>query len=260
MHILVTNDDGIGSEALWELVRELSKIGKITVVAPDGERSAIGTAVSLFRPLRVEEVPSPVAGVAAFAVDGSPSDCVLLALGRLVPGGVDLVVSGINPNVNLGEDVYISGTVGAAMQGYFHDCTAIAVSAPLDSRYGLHTAARTIAALAPKLAASPPVKALLNVNVPDLPLPEIAGVAVTRLARASHLNTVAEEDHEPGKHYRLVRSRLTEAGEPGTDIWAIEKGSISVTPLFTSLRDKPPQRLLQRLCAELFRELHQAQG
>ena len=255
MNILVTNDDGIHSEALWELVRELSKIANVTVVAPDGERSAIGTAVSLFQPLHVEEADSPVKGVAAYAVDGSPSDCVFLALGRLVKDSLDMVISGINPNLNLGEDVFISGTVGAAMQGYFHGYSSIAVSAPPDSLHGLPTAAITIANLAPKLAASFAGKVLLNVNVPDLPPVEIAGASVTRLAQSSHINTVAEENHGPGRQYRLVRARLTEAGEHGTDIWAVERGNISVTPLFTSLRDKPPQRLLHKICAELAQDM-----
>ena len=114
MKILVTNDDGIKAEGLWTLVKELQKFARITVVAPDGERSAIGTAVTLFQPLHVEEVDAPLAGVTTYAVDGSPSDCVILALGKLIKDGVVMVVSGVNPNLNLGEDVYISGTVGAA--------------------------------------------------------------------------------------------------------------------------------------------------
>ena len=129
MKILVTNDDGIHAEGLWMLVRELKKIGSVTVVAPDGERSAIGTAVTLFEPLHASEVCAPEEGVTAYAIDGSPSDCVILALGKLITDKVDTVVSGINPSLNLGEDVYISGTVGAAMQGYFRGLPALAVSA-----------------------------------------------------------------------------------------------------------------------------------
>ena len=134
MKILVTNDDGIKAEGLWALAGELQKIANVTVVAPDGERSAIGTAVTLFQPLHVEKVQAPVAGVTAYTIDGSPSDCVILALGKLVKDGAAMVVSGVNPNLNLGEDVYISGTVGAAMQGYFRGLPALAVSAPPGSR------------------------------------------------------------------------------------------------------------------------------
>jgi 5'-nucleotidase len=255
MNILATNDDGIHSEGLWLLVRELAKVASVTVVAPDGERSAIGTAVSLFQPLHVVEAESPVDGVTAYAVDGSPSDCVLLALGKIAENSIDMVVSGINSNLNLGEDAFISGTVGAALQGYFRGFPAIAVSAPPDSLTGLQTAAVTVAALAPKLAAALPGKVLLNVNVPGLPPQEIAGAAVTRLARASHINTVEEENHGSRQQYRLVRERLSEAGSQGTDIRAVERGIVSVTPLFTSLQDKPPQRLLQKLCAGLLEDI-----
>ncbi|MCK4863034.1 MAG: 5'/3'-nucleotidase SurE [Dehalococcoidales bacterium] len=250
MNILVTNDDGINAESLWALVRELQIIARVTVVAPDGERSAIGTAVTLFEPLHAEKVRSPVPGVTAYAVDGSPSDCVILALGKLVEDSVDIVVSGINTNLNLGEDVHISGTVGGALQGYFHGLPALAVSAPPDSQPGLDSAARVTAILAQKIAAKP-TRIFLNINVPDLPLEEIGGLKITRLARSSHINTVEEDDHGQKKQYRLVRERLTEAGEDGTDILAIEQGDISITPLYTSLLDKPPQRLLKRLCAEL---------
>lgn len=254
MKILVTNDDGILAESLWVLVQELQKIARVTVAAPDGERSAIGTAVSLFQPLHVEEVRPPVAGVTAYAVDGSPADCVILALGKLIEGNVDIVVSGINPNLNLGEDVHISGTVGGALQGYFRGLPALAISAPPDSRTGLESAARVAARLAQKIAANP-TRIFLNINVPDRPRDEIRGVRITRLARSSHINTVAEDNHGPKKQYRLVRERLTEAGDDGTDIQAIEQGNISLTPLYTSLLDKPPQHLLKKLCADLLQEL-----
>ncbi|MFH1647593.1 MAG: 5'/3'-nucleotidase SurE, partial [Chloroflexota bacterium] len=97
MKILVTNDDGVRSEGLWALVRELIKIARVTVVAPDGERSGIGTAVTFFQPLHAVEAASPVAAVKAYAIDGSPSDCVILGLGKLIQDKVDMVISGINP-------------------------------------------------------------------------------------------------------------------------------------------------------------------
>jgi 5'-nucleotidase len=251
MNILVTNDDGIEAASLWALVEELRKISRVTVAAPDRERSAIGTAVTLFEPLHAEPYPAPAAGVAAYAVDGSPSDCVILALGKLVQDGADLVISGINPNLNLGEDVHISGTVGGALQGYFRGLPAIAISAPPGSPTGLDSAARVAARLAEKLAGHADTKIFLNVNVPDRPLEETRGARITRLARSSHINTVEEEDHSQGKRYWLVRERITMADYEGTDIQAIEQGYISLTPLYTSLLDKPPQRLLKKLSAEL---------
>jgi 5'-nucleotidase len=255
MKILVTNDDGIKAEGLWALVKELDKIAEVTVVAPDGERSAIGTAVTLFQPLHVEEVTAPLPGVTAYTIDGSPSDCVILALGKLVKDGAAMVVSGINPNLNLGEDVYISGTVGAAMQGYFRGLPALAVSASPDSQTGLDTGARVAAILAQKMIAVHPARIFLNVNIPDLPLKEIKGVKITRLARASHINSVEENEAGTRKQYQLVRERLPAAGSDGTDIQAIMQGDISMTPLYTSLLDKPPQRLLKKLQSDLLNGL-----
>jgi 5'-nucleotidase len=255
MKILVTNDDGIEAASLWVLVEELRKVARVTVVAPDRERSAIGTAVTLFQPLHAESFPAPVAGVTAYSVDGSPSDCVILALGKLIEDRVDLVVSGINPNLNLGEDVHISGTVGGALQGYFRGLPAIAISAPRDSQPGLDSAARVAACLAEGLARHAGARLFLNVNVPDLTLEETVGVRITRLARSSHINTVEEDNHDARKHYWLVRERLTGAEDDGTDIQAVEQGYISLTPLYSSLLDKPPQRLLKKLSAALGQEV-----
>ena len=258
MNILVTNDDGILSEGLWILVRELKKIARITVVVPDSERSAVGTAVSLFQPLQVEEATPLVSGVTAYTIDGTPSDCVILALGKLAKDGADLVVSGINLGSNLGEDVYISGTVGAALQGYFRGSSALAVSAPRNSHNdnGLETAARATAILAKCITASPrPARIFLNINAPDLPPAEIVGAKITRLAQTSHINTVEEDDRDQQKHYHLIRQRTDESAKKGTDIYAKEHGFISITPLFTSLYDRPPQRFLQKLCADLLQQL-----
>jgi 5'-nucleotidase len=253
--ILVTNDDGIQAEGLWTLVRELKKIARVTVVSPDGERSAIGTAVTLFQPLHASEFCAPEDGVKAYAIDGSPSDCVILALGKLIEDKVDMVVSGINPNLNLGEDVYISGTVGAAMQGYFRGLPALAVSAPLNSAIGLKTAAKVTAALVEKIVANSLGKILLNINVPDLPLEETKGIKITRLARSSHINSVNEDNSDQQQQYRLVRSRVEESGSDGTDIQAIVQGNISITPLYFSLLDKPPLRLLKKIRTEVARQL-----
>ena len=254
MNILVTNDDGVQAEGLWALARELNKIGTVTVVAPDRERSAIGTAVTLFEPLHADEYPSPVEGVTAYAVDGTPSDCVILALGALVKEA-DIVISGINPNLNLGEDVHISGTVGGALQGYFRGLPVIAVSAPPASPAGMQSAAVVAARLAERLTSVHPVKIFLNVNTPDRPLETVTGITITRLARASHINTVEEDPGGQRKRYHMTRARLPETGDTGTDIQAIEDGAVSITALYTSLLDKPPQRILKKLCADLSGDL-----
>ena len=254
--ILVTNDDGIDSAGLWTLLRELKEIARVTVVVPDSERSAIGTAVSLFEPLRVKEVTPIVNGVTTYTIDGTPADCVILALGKLIEERVDTVISGINNGSNMGEDVYISGTVGAALQGYFRGSTAIAISAPRNSTAGLLTAAKVTSLLAHHLNVSPlPTRLFLNVNTPDLPVTEIAGIRITRLARTSHINTVEENNYGEQKKYNLIRQQIVDSGKKGTDIYSKEHGYVSITPLFTSLFDRPPRRFLNDLCTQLLQTL-----
>ena len=256
MKILVTNDDGILSEGLWRLVQELKSIASVTVVTPDREQSAIGTAVTLRQPLRIQKVRPMVPEVEAYSVDGTPSDSVILALGKLVGDKVDMVISGINDGSNLGEDVHISGTVGAALQGYFRGFTAMAISAPYESTHGLDAAARVTAVLVKKMVNAPlPNKIFLNVNLPDLPLSEITGAKITRLASESHINTVEESHRGRQKHYWLVRQRINRAIDNGTDIEAIEQGNISITPLYTNSSDRPPYRILKHLCSDLLQEL-----
>ncbi|MFC1942170.1 5'/3'-nucleotidase SurE [Chloroflexota bacterium] len=261
MHILVTNDDGILSDGLWALARELKNIARVTVVAPDRQQSGIGTAVTLRQPLRIQKTQPAVPGVDAYSTDGTPSDSVILGLGKLARGKVDVVVSGINQGSNLGEDVHISGTVGAALQGYFRSFPSIAISAPRESTRCLDTAARVAAILAEKLGTtSLPTKTFLNVNVPDLPPAEINGVKITRLARESHINTVEESNHETQKYYWLMRERVCEAIDDSTDIWAIDQGNISITPLYTTHSDRPPGHILDNLCSGLLEQLRNGQG
>lgn len=259
MNILVTNDDGINSEGLWQLVRRLKGIARVTVVTPESERSAIGTAVSLLQSVKVQKVKPAIDGVTAYTVDGTPSDCVILALGKLVPETVDLVVSGINNGNNQGEDVYISGTVGGALQGYFRGSSALAISAPRDSRDGMETAATVTTQLARLIIyARLPSRLFLNINVPDLPTGEIYGVKITRLARTSHINTVYNDSRERRDYYDLVRTPVSEAATKGTDMHAREHGYISITPLFTSLFERPPRHFLKSLCDDLFLAMRQA--
>ena len=257
MKILVTNDDGILSEGLWILARELKNIAKVIVVAPDRELSSIGTALSLRQPVRLQKVKSAVPEVEAYSIDGTPSDSVILASGKLIRGRVDAVVSGINHGSNLGEDVHISGTVSAALQAYLLGLPALAISAPWGNGASLDIAARIAAILASRIAAnSPQTRIFLNVNVPDLPLDEIIGVKITRLARASHLNTVEEGNRGRQKYYRLVRQRISGNKDSGTDVWAIEQGNISITPLYFNRADRPPQHILNSLCSDILQQLN----
>lgn len=259
MKILATNDDGISAEGLRTLVRELRSFAEVIVVAPDRERSAIGTAVTLRQPLRAKQVKPLVPEVETYAVEGTPADSVLLALGNLVKGKVDLVISGINQGFNLGDDVHISGTVGAALQGYLHGFSSLAISTDRENNQYLDTAAKLAALLAKRIAAdSLPSGVFLNVNLPNLPLAKISSAQVTRLASESHINTVEEGDDDTGKYYRLVRQRLNKGNEDKTDVGTIERGSISITPLHTSLAGKLPPLTIDNLCADLLQELQKS--
>jgi 5'-nucleotidase len=256
MKILVTNDDGISADGLWILVRELTSIAEVVVVAPDREQSASGTAVTLWEPLRIRRVKPVVQGVEAYAVEGTPSDSVLLALGSLVKSKIDLVISGINWGMNLGDDIYISGTVSAALQGYLHGYPALAVSTERDSGPGFHIAARLATLLAGRINASPPPSNLfLNINVPNVPLDKIGRIQVTWLANESHINTVTEGNDGKRNYYWLVRQRKDGSQARKTDVWAVDHGNISITPLFTSLPTRKLSRMLDKLCSGLFEEL-----
>ena len=260
MRILVTNDDGILSEGLWTLVRELKNIARVTVVAPDREQSAIGTAVTLRQVLRVQKAKPPVPEIETYSIEGTPSDSVILALGKLAKDNVDLVIAGINLGLNLGEDVHISGTVGAARQGCLHGYPSLAISAALGNRQSLDTAAKVAVLLAQKIAAgSLPANLFLNVNVPDLlPPATISEITITRLARESHINTVDEGNDGRRNYYWLVRQEIdkTEKNfDEATDIGTIRRGGISITPLYPEGEDESLSATLNNLCAGLLQEL-----
>jgi 5'-nucleotidase len=258
MKILVTNDDGIFADGLIAVVKELKKIAEVVVVAPDRELSAMGTTVSLHQPVRARPATPVADGVESYAVEGTPADCVILALGKLVSDKIDLVVSGINRGVNLGDDVLISGTVGAALQASLHGLPALAVSAGWGDIFYFDDAARFAALMARKVetGAIPP-DVCLNVNLPNLPLEKISGVRITSPARYSHTDVIEERYNNGRSYYWFVRKRVNKAVDDSTDTWAIERGSISISPLLTSHANKPLSDLPDSLGDELFNEFKQ---
>jgi 5'-nucleotidase len=259
MRILITNDDGIFAPGLWTLVKELKNIAQVVVVAPDREQSAIGTAVTLRQPLRTQRVIPLVPEVETYAVEGTPADSVILALGKLVKNKIDLVVSGINQGPNLGDDVLISGTVGAALQGYLRGIPALAISAAKADSLYLNNAARLAALLVRKIDSnSLPTNILLNVNLPGLPLVKIKGAKITRLASESHAETVEERFDGKREYYWVVRQQTNTDRNRNTDIWAIEQGNISITPLHTNLLHKSSPSIPDSLCSDLVQELQKA--
>jgi len=256
MKILVTNDDGIFAQGLWTLVEELKSIALVVIVAPDREQSAIGTAVTLRQPLRVQRVRPMVPGVETYAVEGTPADSVILALDKLVKNKIDLVISGINQGPNLGDDVLISGTVGAALQGYLRGFPALAISINSVDNLHLDNAAKLAALLAKKIDTDAlPANIFLNVNLPNLPLTKIKGVKITRLASKSHIDTVEEGHDGKRAYYWLVRQKVNKNTDKKTDIWVIEQGNISITPLHTNLLNRSTPPIPDSLCSDLFQEL-----
>jgi len=258
MRILVTNDDGIFADGLWTLVGELKSIADIVVVAPDREMSATGTAVSLHQPVRAREAMPLIVGVETYAVEGTPADSVILALGKLVKDKVDLVISGINRGANLGDDVLISGTVGAALQASLYGFPALAMSLALGDNLNFGDAAKFAALLARKFGSGAlPANICLNVNLPNLPREKIRGVRITHPATKSHTDTVEERYDNGRQYYWFVRQKTNKPIDERTDTWAIDQGNISISPLLTRETSNPTPPIPDSLCSDLFRQLQQ---
>jgi 5'-nucleotidase len=258
MNILVTNDDGIFADGLRALVKELKNMAQVVVVAPDRELNAIGTAISLYQPVRAKKVTPVIAGVESYAVEGTPADCVILALEKLVKDKVDLVISGINRGTNLGDDVLMSGTVGAALHGSLHGLPTIAISVALGDNLYLDDAAKLAALLARKIDSQfLPANICLNVNLPNLPREKIKGVKITHPASKSHTDIVEERYDGKRQYYWFVRQKVNKAVDEKTDSWALEQGNISITPLLTSQANKPSPPIPDSLCSDLFHEFKQ---
>jgi 5'-nucleotidase len=257
LKILVSNDDGVYAEGIQALSRQLSQMAEVVIVAPDREQSAVGTAVSLRKPLRVQKITSLHPGVEAYSVEGTPSDSVILGLGKIVTGKVDLVISGINQGSNMGEDVLISGTVGAALAAYLRGFPAMAVSCDNENwnEHYLQQVAKFTALLAQRIAENALNTSLfLNVNMPSLPFEKVRGVKITSLAHRSHVNTVEEAHDGKRAYYMLTRESVNHQADSRTDIWAAGQGYISVTPLHLFLNDRVSPILLEKLTAGLFDE------
>jgi len=256
MNVLVSNDDGIFAPGLWTLVRELKTIARVIVVAPDREQSAIGTAVTLRQPLRVQRVAPLIPDVETYTVEGTPSDSVILALGKLVTSKVDMVITGINQGSNLGDDALISGTVSAALQGYLRGFPALAISVTRGNNLYLEDAARLAALLAKRICSDTSLmNVLLNVNLPNLPLVKIKGVKITRLANKNYIDIVEEGHDGIQEYYWLVRQGTRGDTDRNTDLWAIENDNISITPLHTIFSDKRSLPNVDSLYSGLLGEL-----
>ena len=228
--ILVTNDDGYRSAGIKALVDALARLGDVTVVAPVEEASAIGHALTLRRPLRLEQV---VGGV--YGVDGTPTDCVNIAIARVLRRLPNLIVSGINKGWNLGDDVTYSGTVSGALEGALLGVPSLAVSVEQTiGEYDFSHAAQAAAMLAEAVLANPlPPRTFLNINVPK---GRPKGFRVTVQAKRNHITSVAERHDPKGRPYFWIEEGQDE-WEPHdrSDYQAVRDGYISVTPLHPDL-------------------------
>lgn len=256
MRILVTNDDGIAAPGLWALVRELRRVAEVIVVAPDRDQSGVGTAVTLHHPVRISPVPPEVTRVKTYSVEGTPADTVILALKTLLKDGVDMVFSGINAGSNLGNDVLISGTVSAALQGYFYGLPSVAISVSAIKKVRFGIAAKFAALLVQQFEANKmPPKFLLNINLPNLPLDQIAGIEMTRLGERSYMDNIKVGHDGKRKYYWIVRGKPDWKEVEGTDIWALGQNKISVSPLHSDLSSEVQRKSLGKSCASLFQNL-----
>ncbi len=237
MKILVSNDDGYLSMGINTLTEALERVADVVVVAPDRNRSAASNSLTLSRPLRVSQY-----GENRYKVDGTPSDCVHLAVTGFLDDEPDLVVSGINHGANLGDDVIYSGTVAAAMEGRFLGLPTIAVSLVGKTLVGaklthFETAARVAVELVEKLerAALAP-DTVLNVNVPDLPYEDLQGIRATRLGFRHKSEQILKDTDPYGRPIFWIgpAGGGADTGE-GTDFHAIEQGAAAVTPLKVDL-------------------------
>lgn len=228
--ILVTNDDGIRSAGIRKLAAALKKVGDVYVVAPDRERSAASHSLTLHRPLRVEKV-----GPRQWTVDGTPTDCVTLAVQGVLPRRPDIVVSGINRGGNLGEDVLYSGTVSAAMEGTLLGIPSIAISLVGRHRFDFAPSADFALRLVRYVIRKGlPADTLLNVNVPDTKEP--GGYGITHLGKRYFSDVIVEKTDPRGKKYYWIGGDMAEwVGGEDSDFFVIEKGRISITPLHLDL-------------------------
>jgi 5'-nucleotidase len=232
MKILISNDDGFLAPGLATLAKNLKQIADITVVAPDRNRSGASNSLSLVNPLRVT-----LGDNGFYSVNGTPTDCVHLALTGLLKEMPDMVVSGINEGSNLSDDVLYSGTVAAAMEGRFLGISSVAVSLAGPKCQHYDTAAEVTRLLVLRLKNDPlPQHTILNVNVPDLPLSELRGIQVTRLG-TRHIAepTIKTVDPRGRRIYWIGQPGPEQDAGPGTDFHAVSSGYISITPLHLDL-------------------------
>ena len=232
MHILISNDDGYEAPGITALARGISELAKVTVVAPERDRSGASNSLTLELPIRAR-----TASNCFIRVDGTPTDCVHLAITGLLDEEPDMVISGINAGANMGDDVLYSGTVAAAMEGRFLGLPAIAISLAGQSFQHFDTAARVAKHIIERLCQQPLANdAILNVNVPDLAWDDLNGFQATRLGHRHKAEPVIRDQDPRGRDiYWVGPPGAEQDAGPGTDFHAVRNGFVSVTPIQVDL-------------------------
>lgn len=233
MRILLSNDDGYDSEGIKELKRVLSRAYDILLIAPEKNMSASSSSLTLGKPLLPKKISS-----SSYAVDGTPSDCVHMALCGFFKEKIDLVVTGINFGPNLGDDVIYSGTVAGAIEGRFIGLPSIAFSLASWKGKNFKSAARIALKIIENLQhLNVPTNTILNINIPDLPLDEIRGIKATRLGSRHKSDEIIQDKNNP-LEYWIGKNGMELDNKKGTDFHAIANDYVSVTPLQIDLTSK----------------------
>ena len=234
MTILVTNDDGIFAPALMRLKAELAPLGRVIIVAPDRDQSATSHSLTLHRPFRIHRHDTDV-----YSVDGTPTDCVVTAYYGLLDETPNMVISGINHGPNMGEDVFYSGTVAAAIEGTLQGAASMAVSLVTRDLTDFAGPAAFVARLTRSVmdhGLKP--RQLLNVNMPHLPQDQIQGVRITRLGSRTYRDTLVRKVDPRGREYYWIGGQdPVWDSRPESDFDAVHAGWISVTPMRLDLTD-----------------------
>ena len=242
MRILLTNDDGIGSPALAQLRRVLSPFGRVITIAPDRNQSATSHSLTLHRPLRIQET-----GEDTYSVDGTPTDCVLVAFHGQLGDKPDLVVSGINHGPNMGEDVFYSGTVAAAIEGVLQGVPGVAASLVTRQASDFREPADVVGRILRQfLERGLTRRRLINLNLPFLPVEAIRGVRITRLGTRIYEDTLVRKVDPRGRDYFWIGGEdPVWRPDEGTDFHAVDAGYVSLTPLQLELTDPAARSELQ---------------
>ncbi len=245
MKILISNDDGIRSEGLKTLYEALSSFSDVVVVAPDRERSAVGRALTMHRPLRCEKIAENW-----YAVDGTPTSCVYIGVHAILKDKKpDMIIGGINRGPNLGEDVTYSGTVSIALEGAMLGIPSIAFSMADFKNFKWKTAGEWARRITQKLINEHALDLYcLNVNIPNIPLSQVKGVKATRQGKKTYSEKVEERKDPWGRSYYWIGGEKPSwRTNPGTDYWAVKNGYVSLTPIQLDITDYKALSILETL-------------